>query len=72
MFEEQGFSNKSDQYKFLSPICDALRNLVPFVQFEKCEKHSWRTDNFSKLQSLAFNFTKIITPPWVFFTFFKL
>ena len=25
-----------------------------------------------KLQALAFNFTKSNTPPWVFFTFFKL
>ena len=25
-----------------------------------------------KLQALAFNFTKSITPPWVFFTIFKL
>ena len=28
--------------------CDALRHLVPFVQFKKCEKHSWRSVNFSK------------------------
>ena len=38
-------------------ICDALRDLIPFVQFKKREKHPW---------------TKINTPPWVFFTFFKL
>ena len=25
-------------------ICDALRNLVPFVQFKKREKHPWRSD----------------------------
>ena len=46
------------------PICDALRDLVPFVQFKNREKHPWRSVNF--------NFTKINTPPWVFFTFFKL
>ena len=28
---------------------DALRDLVPFVQFEKREKHSWRSDIFSKV-----------------------
>ena len=28
---------------------DALRNLVPFVQFKKPEKHSWRSVNFSKV-----------------------
>ena len=38
-------------------ICGALRNLVPFVQFKKREKHPWRSVNFR-------------TPPWVFFTFF--
>ena len=30
-------------------ICDALRDLVPFVQFKKCEKHPWRSVNFSKV-----------------------
>ena len=24
-------------------ICDALRDLVPFVQFKKSEKHPWRS-----------------------------
>ena len=38
-------------------ICGALRDLVSFVQFKKRE---------------ACNFTKSNTPPWVFFTFFKL
>ena len=28
-------------------ICDALRNLVPFVQFKKREKHPWRSVTFS-------------------------
>ena len=37
--------------------------MVPFVQFKKGEKHLWRSVNFS---------TKINTPPWLFFTFFKL
>ena len=30
-------------------ICGALRDLVPFVQFEKHEKHQWRSVNFSKV-----------------------
>ena len=38
-------------------ICDPLRDLVPFVQFKKREKHPWRSAN---------------TPPWVFFRFLKL
>ena len=25
-------------------ICDALRDLVPFVQFKKRQKHPWRSD----------------------------
>ena len=58
--------------------CDALRNLVSFVVFKKHEKHPRRSDNFSKvailvkLQGSACNVTKINTPPWVFFLFFKL
>ena len=31
---------------------DVLRNLVPFVQFKKREKHSWRSVNFSKVAGL--------------------
>ena len=30
-------------------MCDALRNLVPFVQFKKREKHPWRNVNFNKV-----------------------
>ena len=44
-------------------ICGALRVSVSFVQFKKREKHPWRSVNF---------ITKINTPPWVFFTLFKL
>ena len=53
-------------------ICGALRDLVPFVQFRKREKHPWKSVNLSKLQAEACNFTKIDTPPCVFFTFFKI
>ena len=49
---------------FFKKICGALRDLVPFVQFKKCEKHPWRSVNLIKLQASACN-----TPPWVFFTF---
>ena len=48
-------------------ICDVLRDLVPFVQFEKREKHPWKSVTFGSC-----NFTKNNTPPWVFLTFFKL
>ena len=41
----------------IKTICDdALRDLVPFVQFKKREKH-------------LCNVNKRNTPPWVFFTF---
>ena len=33
----------------MTDICDALRHLVPFVQFKKRERHPWRTVNFSKV-----------------------
>ena len=49
-------------------ICDVLRDLVPFAQLRKREKHPWRSATFSN----ASNFTKSNTPPWVFFTFLKL
>ena len=30
-------------------ICDVLRDLVPFAQFKKREKHPWRSVIFSKV-----------------------
>ena len=55
-------------------IGDALRDLVPSVQFKKREKHPWRSVTFSKVakKTLLKKFAKSNTPPWVFFTFFKL
>ena len=50
-------------------ICDVLRDLVPFVQFEKREKHPWGSITFSRL--LACKFAKSNPLAWVF-TFFKL
>ena len=49
-------------------LCDALRDLVPFEQFKKREKHLWGSFTFRK----AYNATKTSFPPWVFFTFFEL
>ena len=43
-------------------ICDVLHDLVPFAHFKNREKHPWRSVTFSKSN----------TPPWTFFTFFKL
>ena len=42
-------------------ICEVLCDLV---QFEKHEKHPWRSVTFSIVAGFY--------PPWVFFTFFKL
>ena len=51
-------------------LCGALTDLVPFAQFKKREKHPWRSVTFSKVA--GFNFPKSNTPPWAFFTSFKL
>ena len=53
-------------------IWDALRNLVPFAQFKKPEKHQCRRLLLVKLQAKACNFTNNNTLPWVLCTFFKL
>ena len=53
-------------HNFFFVYCDALRDLVPFVQFKKREKYPLRSVTFSK----ACNFTKSNIPPWEFFTFF--
>ena len=54
-------------------ISGALRDLVPFAQFEKREKIPWSSATFNKVaQALACNFTKSNTPPWALFTLFKL
>ena len=38
-------------------ICDALRDLVPLVQFKKRENHPWRSATFSKVADF-----KIVEP----------
>ena len=43
------------------------------MQFKKREKHPWRSVTFSKVAgSKPASILKVITPPWVFFTFFEL
>ena len=44
-------------------ICDALRDLVPFIQLKK------RENTHGGVLLLACNFTKSNSLPWVFFTF---
>ena len=52
--------------------CGALSDLVPFVQFKNRGNTHGGVLILVKLQAAACNFTKINTPPWVFFTVFKL
>ena len=44
-------------------ICEALPDLIPFVQFKKGEKHPCRRLLLVKLQISACNFSKSNTPP---------
>ena len=48
-------------------ICDALHDLVPFIQFEKRENA-----HGGVLLLVSCNFTKSNTPPLAFSTFFEL
>ena len=43
------FSISCEFYAFDLILCDALCDLVPFVQFKKREKHTWRSVTFSKV-----------------------
>ena len=47
--------------------CDALPDLVSFAQIKKV-----KNIHGGVLLLVSCNFTKSNTPPWVFFTFFKL
>ena len=44
-------NNLNTNSEILKDICGALRDLVPFVQFQKREKHPWSSVNFSKVAS---------------------
>ena len=50
-------------------IGDALHDLVPFVQFKKRGKHSWRSVTFSKVTGFSLRLYRSNTPPWVFSRF---
>ena len=43
------FHNITHNLLPLQFICDALRDLVPSIQFKKREKHPWRSVTFSKV-----------------------
>ena len=44
--------NLQETFQITKKSCDALRDLVPFVQFKKHEKHPWRSVNFGKVAAL--------------------
>ena len=46
MFADPSFIQLSKRKKYIS---NALRDLVPFVQFKQREKHPWRSVTFSKV-----------------------
>ena len=47
--QKKRMQNKRIQIKpILNANCDVLRDLVPFVQFIKREKHPWGSVTFSK------------------------
>ena len=50
------------------PICGALRDLVPLVQFKKREKHPWRSVTFCKV---AFHVSPTVLPQNIDFVIFK-
>ena len=35
-------------------VSDTLHDLVPFIQVKKCEKHTWRSVNISKVVGLLY------------------
>ena len=51
---------------------DALRDLVPFLNFKKRENTHRGVMFFAELQAEAYDFTKSIFPPWELLTIFKL
>ena len=56
----KGYVNRKDYSK---TIRDALRDLVPFVQFKNVKNIRERVLLLAKLQTSAYNFTKSNTPP---------
>ena len=52
-------------------LCDAFRDLMPFVQFEKREKDPWRSVTFYKVAG-CLQFSKSNTPSCFFFHVFLI
>ena len=56
----------------LHQLCDALRDLVPFIQFKNVKNTHGGELLLVKLQASTCNFTERNIHSWVFSTFFKL
>ena len=60
---------------YLRNICDALHDLVSFVQFKKPEKHPWRNVTVTKITLLHerfFAFLKLCKASYIDTDFFNL
>ena len=55
-------NNLNTNSEILKDICGALRDLVPFVQFQKREKHPWSSVNFSKVAGWSLRDSRF---PWL-------
>ena len=44
----------------VSFVCDVLPDLVPFVQFKKCEKHPWRSATLLRVTLLHGYFSRFL------------
>ena len=47
-------------FQAVTNTCDALRDLVPILQFKKREKHPWRSVTFSKVTLLHGSFSRFL------------
>ena len=56
-------------FRYYTKNCDALRDLVPFAQFENVINIHGGVLLLVKLQASGGNFTERNTPPWMFFSF---
>ena len=46
------YSHELKTTSYAKKNCDVLRDLVPFVQFKKREKHPWRSVTFSEVAGI--------------------
>ena len=53
MFQSSMYNHNPAQHIPITNRCDVLRDLVPFVQFKKREKHPRRSATFSKVEGFT-------------------